>query len=66
MNHLNLITDEEIEELKKCNAAMNYEQLEAVCRDIKARRGGSYPIDWHAKVNQTGIIDDVRSLWGKR
>ena len=66
MNYDNLITEEELEELKKCNHMMNLEQLEAVCRDIKERRGGSYPRDWHAKVNQTGIIADVRSLWGKQ
>jgi len=66
MKHTNLITDDEIEELKKCNRMMNLEQLEAVCNAIKQRRGGAYPIDWHEKVNQTGIIDDVRSLWGKQ
>lgn len=58
----NLITEEELNQLRKCNRMRNCEQLEAVCRDIKKRHGGEYPIDWNEKVNNTGIIKDVRPL----
>ena len=35
-----------------------------VCDDIKAARGGEYPDDWWAKVNQSGMMDRILSRWG--
>jgi hypothetical protein len=54
------LTDEELELLKTTKNAVEWD---ATCDLIKGARGGVYPHDWFARVNQSGLMSEVRQSW---
>jgi hypothetical protein len=52
-----------VEELQWLWATRSEAEWTAASKRIKDRRGGVYPPDWHARVLEPGIMEDIRWGW---
>jgi hypothetical protein len=54
------LTNDEMLDLGKTRSAREWDD---VCDRIKAARGGHYPPDWWARIQQSGFMAQTERTW---
>jgi hypothetical protein len=55
------LTEEELQSLKDSKTE---DEWSALCQAVKKARGGQYPLDWFAKVIQSGLSSQKSQSFG--